>query len=142
MSQPPSLTVEEVSAKWTAHTALMGQIEVEIDALEKRRREETKTFTAECAPVKVGDLVEVIVNGKVTQCEVQSVSPTFSTMNIMLTVEDVPDLPAWALSLIVMGKNGRPNAKYTGPISRMLQPTRDGSYLALTGKPKKGAGRG
>ena len=136
-----TLTVEEVSAKWTAHTKLMGQIEVEIDALERRRYEAVKAFTAECAPFKVGDLVEVIVNGRVTQCEVRSISPTFSTMNIMLTVESVPDLPAWALSLIVMGKNGRPNAQYTGPISKMLQPTKDGSYLSLTGKPKKGAAR-
>ncbi len=142
MSQTPSLTVEEVAAKWAAHTASVVQLESEIEALEKRQREETRTFTAECAPVKVGETVEVLVNGKVTQCEVRSVSPAISSLSIMLSVEDIPKLPAWNLSLIVMGKNGRPNARYTGPISRMLQPTRDGSYLALTGKPKKGAGRG
>ena len=134
----PNLTVEEAAAKWAAHSRLMGQIEVEVDALEKRRREETRTFTAQCAPLKVGDLVEVIVNGRIAQCQVRAVAPAFSSMSIMLPLNEVPELPAWNLSLIVMGKNGCPNAQYTGPITKTLQPTRDGSYLSLAGKPKKG----
>ena len=138
----PNLTVEEVSAKWAAHTENVAQIESEIDALAARLAAAIKAFTAECAPLKVGALVEVAVNGKIAECQVKAISPEFSAMNFLLPVGSAPELPAWNLSLIVLGKNGRPNARYTGPITKTLQPTQDGGYLALTGKPKKGAARG